>query len=841
LKISYKILLSVIIGLIGISESNAQYNRNETVVALIFGVVKNIKWPEKSLGDSLKILVVSEDTEFVKIIKSISPAKKLQKKSVFFSTSKVVENVKKFNVIFIDKDKSEMIKPTFQKISTNPILLITDSYSNLQYTMINFFNSKEGGKIEFNINNMNLMKNGFSPSPDLILTGGSDVDMAELYKKSQAELSKLSFRMDSLQNLKSELDKKIKNEEDELKTKALQIDRSQVYIDSQNIQLKRNVFLNEKITNDYLKLKLRMKQDLDSLKYQSKRIEIADKELSEKKSEMEKNSEILKFQLQQIQNHKSKIKNLDNELTKEERKIDTQNRFLQLSILYGMLSVIAVLLIFRAYRKKNKIYNQLKIKKEELSEALTELNATQDMLVSAKEKAETASKAKTEFIAGMSHELRTPLNAIIGFSKILFKAENISLKQKQQINTINSAGEHLLSLINDILDFGKIEIGKTKIDPEDINLHELVLNVFNTLQIKATEKSLKYTIKISENTPQFVNTDPRIVRQILFNILGNAVKYTEKGLVEMNVGYEEEKCLFVIEIKDTGPGIPKDKIKDIFQPFTQLTEKYEKSKGTGLGLALVELYVNILDGNLNVESKVGEGSSFTVFLPLKIIDRLSKIKTQVSSENIIGYKGRRINILIADDNLPNLQLLQDFLVGIDFVIHLSKNGKQAVEKMTKETSDLAILDMDMPVMNGYEAAVLIREFCPEAKIIGVSAFSQLDVLKNNFVRICDFFMPKPIDLELLTKKIQEYFNLEWIYGKNFSDFKPETLIFPDSEILIRLLDFVEKGDYDSLEQLLLMISEKNKSYQSFKEKAEDFINDFDDEGLKKFLKAEIHE
>jgi YesN/AraC family two-component response regulator len=183
-----------------------------------------------------------------------------------------------------------------------------------------------------------------------------------------------------------------------------------------------------------------------------------------------------------------------------------------------------------------------------------------------------------------------------------------------------------------------------------------------------------------------------------------------------------------------------------------------------------------------------------------------------------------------------LQLLQDFLVGIDFAVQTSENGKQALEQISVLVPDLVIIDMDMPVMNGYEAALLIREFWPKIKIIGVSAFSQLDILKNNFIKSCDFFMPKPLDLDLLAEKIQEYFNVEWIFKKEEKSPEDYQIIFPDRAVLEKLSEFVEKGNYDAAEQILTEISTENKKFENFKQKAEAYINDFDDEGLKEFFK-----
>jgi len=327
-------------------------------------------------------------------------------------------------------------------------------------------------------------------------------------------------------------------------------------------------------------------------------------------------------------------------------------------------------------------------------------------------KAEQASEIKEQFMANMSHEIRTPMNAIIGFTNRLNKTV-LSTEQTEYVSAVKSSGENLLAIINDILDFSKIEAGMVRIEEVRFNLHSVIESVKMLFENQARERKLILKISATSNLPEFLLGDPTRLTQILINLIGNALKFTKEGYVEVSASLQKEEagCVTIqFQIKDTGIGIPSDKISEIFERFTQAKSDTTRIfGGTGLGLSIVKKLVELQKGTVSVSSTKGKGSTFLVSIPYKMAPVLTRETIlapalPLSSTNISDKR-----ILVVEDNLLNQKLAGFMLKEWGFQFDLSSNGKLALEKLKSSTFDLILMDMQMPELNGYETTLCIRK------------------------------------------------------------------------------------------------------------------------------------
>ena len=387
-------------------------------------------------------------------------------------------------------------------------------------------------------------------------------------------------------------------------------------------------------------------------------------------------------------------------------------------------------------------------------------NKALDELIKAKKELETSMKVKEQFLANMSHEIRTPMNAIVGFTNLLLKTE-IGTEQKQYVDAIKISGENLLVIINDILDFSKIESGKVVFEKTDLRLSQLISTLRELMLQKSVEKGIKLSTTIDRRIPDKLIGDPTRLNQILLNLVGNSIKFTEKGGVTIKVDLMSETDTTVdltFSVIDTGIGISKDKLDSIFQGFTQASnETTRKYGGTGLGLTIVKQLVELQGGSISVKSETGTGSTFTFNLTFtkadqSAIDNANQSKTE---NEIVSIDG--LNILLVEDNLLNQVLAKKVLTDWNWKVEIAENGLIALEKVKQIDFDIILMDIQMPEMDGYEATRSIRKMNDSSKskvpIIAMTAHAMSGESEKCISAGMNGYISKPFDVTLLYRKI----------------------------------------------------------------------------------------
>ena len=351
-----------------------------------------------------------------------------------------------------------------------------------------------------------------------------------------------------------------------------------------------------------------------------------------------------------------------------------------------------------------------------IKQDVTERRRMEENLLKAKEEAEIASRAKSVFLASMSHEVRTPLNHILGFAQLLETQSYgiLNKKQMEYMKNIREGGEHLLALISDILDFSMIEAGKVKLESERFDLRETIMNIIQGISFRLKEKGLILEHRIGSDVPAVLIGDSVRVREILLNLLGNAVKFTEKGVIYLNVtkeSIEMNRATLKFSITDTGIGIPGGKLEKIFESFTQSdSDTNRKFKGTGLGLSISKKLVALMGGSIGVKSKLGEGSTFYFSIPFLLPDEAEMALEESSKGKIVRTGADKIlKVLVVEDDEINQKLIKTIMAESNIQAVFADNGHEAMDLYESNKFDLILMDLQMPVMNGYEATARIRE------------------------------------------------------------------------------------------------------------------------------------
>ncbi|WP_437779108.1 AAA family ATPase [Sorangium sp. So ce1097] len=434
----------------------------------------------------------------------------------------------------------------------------------------------------------------------------------------------------------------------------------------------------------------------------------------------------------------------------------------------------------------------------------------------AKEAAERANQAKSDFLSSMSHELRTPLNGIMGYAQILERSTDIPPRWREVLHLIQKSSEHLLSLINDVLDLAKIEAGRMDSVLRDLQLPAFVKTVVGLCRVRAEEKGISLTHEMRGPALQAVHADEKRLMQVLLNLLGNAIKFTARGGVSLHVEVLEERVpagrIVRFRVEDTGPGIAPEHLSRIFEPFEQVGDHRARSEGTGLGLAITQKLVRQMGGAIEVRSEIGEGSAFTVTLPLAEAQSAQSAQpTQAASspgdaegwDTIVGYRGERRAILVVDDNRDNRAVVRELLSPLGFDVREADGGEAALRVAAEQTPALVLMDLSMPGMDGHEAARRLRQMPELGRVVILASSARTsEADQQESARAgCDGFLPKPIRASALLDAVARSLGIEWLRRERAPAWDASAegsaggghLVPPPDEELAVLSELADKG------------------------------------------------
>ena len=440
----------------------------------------------------------------------------------------------------------------------------------------------------------------------------------------------------------------------------------------------------------------------------------------------------------------------------------------------------------------------------------------------ARRAAEAANRAKSVFLANMSHELRTPLNGILGYAQILLQARTLDEKQIGALNVIRQSGEHLLMLINDILDLAKIEAGKLELNRTTIPLAAFLHIIAEMIRVRAEQKGVEFISDIPPDLPQGIEADEQRLRQVLLNLLSNAIKFTDRGQVVLRVRFWPPSRLR-FEVQDSGVGISREQLETIFQPFEQVGEMQRRQGGTGLGLAISREFVRLMGGEIRVDSRLNQGSTFWFELDVPVTQ--AGVALPSAKLAVTGYAGPRRKVLVVDDVAENRAVMIDMLSPLGFKVVEAMNGFDGLDKAQSEWPDLILMDLVMPMMNGWEAMRQLRQLpgFKEVAIIAVSASASGGDQSSSLTVGANAFLPKPINLEQLLTQIGILLKLKWIEGEAAAPHPSEPqatgeLVAPPAKDMEDLHHWARMGNMQEILRWADYVAKLDERYRPFADK-----------------------
>jgi signal transduction histidine kinase/DNA-binding response OmpR family regulator len=504
--------------------------------------------------------------------------------------------------------------------------------------------------------------------------------------------------------------------------------------------------------------------------------------------------------------------------------------------------------------------NEYTILNSILSQITQQLSDLQKYQQQVKIDTKLASQTQNKFLANMTHELRTPLNGILGYAQILSRSRNLTDEQKHGIHTIYQCGFNLLSMINDILDISKIDDHKIELNLQDFHLPSLIQGLVEFFRLQSEQKGIKFIYQKAENLPIGITADQQRLRQVLVNLLNNAIKFTDTGQItlQLDTSYNLGNVLIHFAVLDTGIGIIPEQQQKIFLPFEKLGNSHNQASGAGLGLAISQTIVRMMGSEIQVQSQLGIGSLFEFTIECPVSEDWTESSNNTTNGRLVGYSGHRRKILVIDDNWENRSLIVSLLEPLDFIISEAANGKEGLEKCSQSQPDLIICDLEMPIMDGWEFITKIRKldyFTNISIIVSSASRYNYDIDYEKIISAgANDLLVKPVQIENLYLLLEKQLQLVWKYGNydfdnylehnTYSDehseiLSPADIIIPPMSELTILMKYVKKGQIKGIKHELEKIANKDVKYDAFVNILSKYVRVLNIQKIRKFLQENV--
>jgi signal transduction histidine kinase/ActR/RegA family two-component response regulator len=486
------------------------------------------------------------------------------------------------------------------------------------------------------------------------------------------------------------------------------------------------------------------------------------------------------------------------------QKIDFLSPSLAIAIVTTSLLLIVFWLYFLSIKKYHLSQKQLKHQTQLLVREIENHQQTYTELKQTRKSAEAASVSKSLYLERISHELRTPLNSVMGYAQLLEGAEDIPPSRRESIKVMRSSSEHLTDLIEGLIDMSKIEAGRLDLHRNEVDLFGMIEQLVHMFQIQAKAKNLELSFTHQKKLPKFVIADSKRLRQVLINLISNAIKFTQKGSVTVNLKYRNQVAF--ISVKDTGVGIKEADIESIKEPFVRVTNDNYHTTGSGLGLAITQALIHCMGGDLNIKSKFGDGSTFNLSLMLPSAREIDY--QPVMTEKILGYHGDTKSLMVVDDDINQRSLLVDVLTPLGFKVFTAADGASCLSMLDDCSPALFMLDISMPGMTGWQLAEKLRAKGIKVPIVMISAEAAEGLVQDTDAPLHNDYLVKPINITALLHTLAFHLNIrlrtaDQVNKREMPDIYPHNP-FSETDIIVvnELLSLIEIGYLEGFKNTL---------------------------------------
>lgn len=726
-------------------------NKQKITVSYLYNFAKNIEWPNQPEMTSFDIGVYgANDPVLMSELKVLQDNIKLRNLPIRVSQVQRVDELVKYQLVYITKAGLKNIDEISDVLESRPILLVTEEFNNKPRVMINLL-ATDSGRIIFEVNKSNIINHGLTPLPELILNGGTEIDVAKLYREGQASLVELQKQLSMREKALNDL------------TAAIQVQQGlNARLQTQMAELNQNIQTSDALIAEQKALLQIQQMEIDASQKEREQLLQEVKLRNQELSEQQTNLDIILAEINNrekrltdldatIRSHESTIQKQKNAIVDLDALVDSQQvslRYLWAMVLLGALLIITVLIAYNIKRRANR----------RLAAHSQDLRIARDRIAIAKRKAEDASNAKSEFLSLMSHELRTPLQAIIGYTEVVIEELKLADDQRHlnDLTRVITNSERLLKLINGVLDLAKIESGRMELDLTQVKLSSLVEEALGTVAplLEKNAIDLQVDVDDGESLPL---ADPEKLLHILINLLGNAIKFSPNGTVSVNA-YHRPQQIF-ISVADTGIGISDEQQAAIFDPFKQVDSgSTRKFQGSGLGLSITRQLCELMGGRIRVESKLGAGATFIVELPLPI----TSAATPIANTDVVEAPAAQIpavastgddHVVMIDDDPAFIDIMARTLRAEGYQVHTASDAESGWRMIQSIKPKVITLDLFLPDQNGWTLFERIKAD-PAVCDIPIIIVSMIEERKRFNRQPAEEYLTKPVRRETLKLAVE---------------------------------------------------------------------------------------